>query len=111
VLDPDVQDRNDLIKILVRKACDATDGVDPEAAIDAVLKREKASPPRFQGALQSPTPGCRGSSRPAPPWLAFAKESTTRPLTAGRFTSSFCSSLPPRRSPARRPVLYGEQQA
>ncbi|MBI4582679.1 MAG: DUF21 domain-containing protein [Planctomycetes bacterium] len=64
VLDPDIRDRTDLIKFLVRKACGAADGIDPETAIDTVLKRERAVPASISGGLAVPharVPGLKGT--------------------------------------------------
>jgi CBS domain containing-hemolysin-like protein len=54
VLDPDVSDRTELIKLLVRRACGAAGEIDPETAMDAVLKRERALPASISGGLAVP---------------------------------------------------------
>ena len=54
VLDPNVQNRTDLIKLLVRRACGAADGIAPESAIEIVLKRERAVPASISGGLALP---------------------------------------------------------
>jgi hypothetical protein len=79
LLDPDVRNRAVLIELLVRRAFRAAQGIDPEIAIETVLKRERAVPPRSQEVSRSPTPGCRNSKRRSPRSLAFARRSTTRP--------------------------------
>jgi mannitol/fructose-specific phosphotransferase system IIA component (Ntr-type) len=54
VLDPDVQDRASLLKVLVRSACGVATGIDPETALEAVLKRERLVPASISGGLAFP---------------------------------------------------------
>ncbi|MBI4601171.1 MAG: DUF21 domain-containing protein [Planctomycetes bacterium] len=70
VLDPDVRDRTEIIEFLVQKACGGADGLDPEAVLDAILKREKAVPASISGGIAVPHARVRGLKEPR---AAFAR--------------------------------------
>lgn len=54
LLDPLVVDRKELVRVLARHACAGLPGVDPNVAVDAVLKRESAVPASVGGAVAVP---------------------------------------------------------
>jgi CBS domain containing-hemolysin-like protein len=70
LLDPEVADRTDLLKKMVAAACEGLPGVDPDAAAEAVLRRERAVPASVAGSVAVPharVPGLRE------PRVAFAR--------------------------------------
>jgi CBS domain containing-hemolysin-like protein len=63
LLDPQVEDRTALLKLLAARACGPAGGRDSEAAIDVVLKRERTVPASISGGLAVPhgrVPGLKG---------------------------------------------------
>jgi CBS domain containing-hemolysin-like protein len=64
LLDPPVETRTELIEALVRRACRPVAGADPAAAIDGVLKRERAVPSSVGGSVAVPHARVRGLGAP-----------------------------------------------
>ena len=69
LLDPLVRDRHELVEFLVRTAVQGAD-VDIDAALDAVVKREKAVPPSVGGGVAVPHARIQGLKEPR---AAFAR--------------------------------------
>jgi CBS domain containing-hemolysin-like protein len=70
LLDPLVKDRHELVEFLVRVAVKGSPDVDIAAALDAVVKREKAVPPSVGGGVAVPHARVPGLKEPR---AAFAR--------------------------------------